>query len=257
MLAIYPLEVYLTKAFEKIPFLTSAYPQSQLAIKTRLVLHNLFCSDKTTHLPEQIMTLTALERFSAKYYMGRWPRIFNLDFMLKAIAVYALLIFGVPYAINNILVRMGHSEYFSFSSDGLIVLFGIIGAGVSFYWIVVVIILSWVKELDIFFTYNCRTGNFVLAAIGWLTLVGICSGRAILLGLFLTTVSPTLAYFENSYFDLAICSVVLLLGGPAFFVYLRRGIRNIRFDGSYTEGLLRIAVPLVLLMLMVSPYLLT
>jgi len=45
LLAIYPLELYLTKAFEKMPFLTTAYPQSQLAAKTRLVLHELFKDD--------------------------------------------------------------------------------------------------------------------------------------------------------------------------------------------------------------------
>jgi hypothetical protein len=75
LLGIFPLEIHLTKEFEKMPFLTTGYPYSQLAIKTRLALFEMFAGEPGITLPPRVASMTKSERWIAKYYMGRWPRI--------------------------------------------------------------------------------------------------------------------------------------------------------------------------------------
>lgn len=232
MLAIYPLEVYLTKAFEKMPFLTTAYPQSQLAAKTRLVLHELFKDDPKSGLPPQIANLGPVTAFLGKYYMGRWPRVLNLDFCLKAIAVYAILVFGVPALLNS----LGSN----FDPPYLDVLK--VGVLFAVPWVAAVIVLNWTRELDIFLTYSFRTHAILSAAVAAATLCALWLAPAALLGLWfgLTLRSIAVAAAGSAvglfFFVLAVLAVGLCLGQ-----YARRGIRNIKFDGRYVEGGFRIA----------------
>jgi MinD-like ATPase involved in chromosome partitioning or flagellar assembly len=70
LLAVYPLEVDLTKEFEKTPFLTSVYPTSQLAEKTRFLLYDLLVAKNRHLLPPAIANLGYLNRMFHEYYMG-------------------------------------------------------------------------------------------------------------------------------------------------------------------------------------------
>jgi cellulose biosynthesis protein BcsQ len=231
LLAIYPLEVYLTKAFEKMPFLTTAYPQSQLASKTRLVLCELFASDADVALPPQIANLGPITVFLSKYYMGRWPGILNLDFSLKAIAIYAIVVFGIP----------GFLSYRGFDLPKLQPVLDVLQIGMifAFPWVLAVIVLNWTRELDIFLTYSFRTHAVLRAAIAGVTLTAIWAGPAILFG---GAIHEAFAPASESlwwYVGLA----VAVSAAPALCLmqYARRGIRNIKYDGRYLEGGFRIA----------------
>jgi cellulose biosynthesis protein BcsQ len=243
LLAIYPLEIYLTKAFERMPFLTWAYPQSQLAIKTRLVLYELFHSEKEVHLPPQVAALTAVERFMARYYMGRWPRLLDLDFTLTLIAVFSLLLYVVNY-YDQLLPNVVDIQFLSVDRDTG---YGLIGVEITVLWAISVIISNWSRELDIFFTYKCRSRDFMMAGATWLILVGISSGLAITLAAWLiptiSAISIKTVSFEAIDTLVTALFLVIWLVVSVFVLslYFRRGIRNIRFDNCYSEGLLRMA----------------
>jgi cellulose biosynthesis protein BcsQ len=229
LLAIYPLEVYLTKAFEKMPLLTTVYPQSQLAAKTRLVLFELFKRREDSILPPQIANLGPITVLLSKYYMGRWPRFLDLDFSLKAIAIYAIIVFGIPL----LLLYRGHEL-----GRGQAILDVLqIGMIFAFPWILIVILLNWTRELDIFLTYSFRTHAVLSVAFAGVTLVALWASLAFLFG---GAIHESFAS-GNSLWSLVPWALVMLVAALCFAQYARRGIRNIKFDNRYVEGGFRIA----------------
>ena len=71
LLAIFPLEVYLTKEFEKEPLLTSVYPNSFLARKTQQLLFDLLSERNSELLSPCIRHLPSWIRKFRKYALGR------------------------------------------------------------------------------------------------------------------------------------------------------------------------------------------
>jgi cellulose biosynthesis protein BcsQ len=104
LLANFPLEVYLTKDFEKTPFLSNVYPNSLLARKTRLLLYEIFGQNHNKMLPKSILNMSWVMRFVDKHSLGkRWP-VLNLDVVLPIIAftfvILSTLYFGVGQVIE-------------------------------------------------------------------------------------------------------------------------------------------------------------
>ena len=165
--------------------------------------------------------------------MGRWPKVLNLDFCLKAIAVYAILVFGVPSLLDS----LGRS----FDAPFL----DILKAGVLFAvpWVVVVIVLNWTRELDIFLTYSFRTHAVLSAIVAATTLCVLWLVPTALSGVVLRSFPP------GDVIGWSFLALVVLVSGLGFGQYARRGIRNIRFDGRYIEGGFRIAFSSIALML--------
>jgi cellulose biosynthesis protein BcsQ len=229
LLAIYPLEVYLTKAFEKMPLLTTVYPQSQLAAKTRLVLYELFKGDGEAVLPPQIASLDPITLLLSKYYMGRWPRLLDLDFSLKAIAIYAIAVFGFPALVL----------YGGYSLAPMQPILDVLQIGMvfSFPWVLAVIILNWTRELDIFLTYSFRTHAVVGVVLAGVTLAALWAIPAFLLGALIrdVLVSP------QSLWEYLLSAAIVLVPALCILLYARRGVRNIKFDSRYVEGGFRIA----------------
>jgi cellulose biosynthesis protein BcsQ len=237
LLAIYPLEPHLTKAFEKTPFLTTAYPTSQLAEKTRLLLHDLLARDDTAILPPAIATLSRFKRFFSRYYMGRWPAIFELDLIFRLIALVAIVLIAVPQLVEGISKKAPNSA--------LSVLTGLadetlglaaFGIGGLFLWLVVAAGLKWARDLDIFLTYGFRTGALASTFIGCVTLALLGLSLTIAIGL----LAQSLTLSDGGPNLLAIGSLAVLFIPP--IRYALRGIRNIRFDRRYAEGSFRIAL---------------
>jgi cellulose biosynthesis protein BcsQ len=249
LLAIYPLEVYLTKAFEKMPFLTTVYPKSQLAVKTRLVLFELFQDESKSVLPPQIAGMTKFERMKAKYYLGRRPKLLDLDFVLKAIAVYALVVFGIPLSLLTLPgeypVVKSLTEFFSPLQ---------IAMSAAIPWILLVLLVEWTIELDTVMTYSFRTRGFVRSIIAALLLIVIWLPSAILLGALLHELNP-LRLSMAGFWRLAQIGGFLGVLFPlviSLAFYAKRGIRNIRFDGRYVEGMFRIIFSTGLLVILLK-----
>jgi len=239
LLAIYPLEVYLTKAFEKIPFLTTVYPQSQLAVKTRLALYDLFAPARRMALPPSVSTMGYAHRTWARYCMGRVPRLLNLDFIFKVIAIYSLIVFGMQALLeksNSAVAEAGRTFLPNLEMWGL---FGISAAMV---WIATAVFINWSKELDIFLTYSLRTRDFVLGIVGCLILGAFWFVPAALLGALIPSILEDHSSDRN--FELICLAIITSLIVLMLLLYARRGFRNIKFDGRYLEGGFRIAFSL-------------
>lgn len=96
---VYPLELYLTKEFEKTPFLTKVYPDSELRRKTSLMLYDLGLAPPGGRLARlHRATLGALHRWS----LGQRPAILNPEFVLPTIVVIALTLGGITIARDSL-----------------------------------------------------------------------------------------------------------------------------------------------------------
>jgi hypothetical protein len=161
--------------------------------------------------------------------MGRWPRFLDLDFSLKAIAIYAIIVFGIPL----LLLYRGHEL-----GRGQAILDVLqIGMIFAFPWILIVILLNWTRELDIFLTYSFRTHAVLSVAFAGVTLVALWASLAFLFG---GAIHESFAS-GNSLWSLVPWALVMLVAALCFAQYARRGIRNIKFDNRYVEGGFRIA----------------
>ena len=85
LLAVYPLEVYLTKEFEKTPFLTSVYPNSWLSKKTRVLIYDLLFSRHHDNLSGFIKSTPKLIRIYRKFSLGKTTPLFNLNSIMVTI----------------------------------------------------------------------------------------------------------------------------------------------------------------------------
>jgi cellulose biosynthesis protein BcsQ len=93
LLAVFPLEVYLTKEFEKTPFLTSVYPDSWLAKKTRTLIYDLLSNEYPEKLSQPIQSMPKWMRVYRKYSLGKAMPLLDLNFVMYAIV--ACLVFMV------------------------------------------------------------------------------------------------------------------------------------------------------------------
>jgi len=95
LLAIFPLEVYLTKEFEKTPFLTAVYPDSWLAKKSRVLLKDLLSQEHKDNLSPPAKSMPGWMRTYIKLSLGKQLPIFNMNVVMSvivtAVAFVALL----------------------------------------------------------------------------------------------------------------------------------------------------------------------
>ncbi|WP_158925192.1 ParA family protein [Acidisphaera sp. S103] len=213
LLAIYPFEPHLTKGFEKTPFLTTVYPTSQLAIKTNFLLHDLLAARDASYLPPKAMRVGRVGSLISRYYMGRWPRILDQNFIFRLIGFAAIGLVARTYREQNLLSGMLDSAQFFFITAILVL------------WLFVAAILNWLKDLDIFLTYSLRSGSYWVAAVGCVTLAMLCLGG--------TAIAGSSGYLSNLY------GVLLIL---PLYLYARRGWLNIKDDRRYLEGGFRMAL---------------
>jgi cellulose biosynthesis protein BcsQ len=251
LLAIYPLEIYLTKAFEKIPYLTTVYPTSQLAIKSRLVLFELFQSEGAAILPPQIADMTSIERFKSKYYMGRRPKLLDLDFVLKAIAVYALVVIGLPISLAYVWDENKFPVVHKLVETLVPLAYAMVAAVP---WVIAVIVVEWTIELDTWMTYSFRTRAFTKSVIAALILMVFWLPAAAGLGGILHELSPLQLGTDKLMKAWQLGAFVVLAVVPLIIVglYGRRGYRNIKFDNRYAEGIFRIAFSAAFVLLAIA-----
>jgi cellulose biosynthesis protein BcsQ len=234
LLAIYPLESHLTKGFEKTPFLTTAYPTSQLAEKTRFLLNSLLGQSFPSLLPVAFRRMSWGRRFVNRYYLGRLPRILDLDFGFRLIAVSAILFIGVPALYDLFSSQIGPiiPNIEPFRDDirdvGLAAIVGLAG------WLLIAVAINWMRDLDIFLTYGLRVRNPWIASIGCVAHAFLC------LMVSFVGVSVVVNLLSEDHR----VSFAFLIPAMVIIGYLYRGLCNIRFDRSFIEGAYRIGLSL-------------
>jgi MinD-like ATPase involved in chromosome partitioning or flagellar assembly len=92
LLAMFPLELRLTKAFEDTPLISRVYPYSFLARKMRVLLLDLLADRSKGHLAPSALILPRWTRRYRRRTLGRIPWFLNLERILQIIAVTALIV---------------------------------------------------------------------------------------------------------------------------------------------------------------------
>lgn len=95
LLAVFPMEMYLTKEFERTPFLTAVFPFSLLSKKTRVLLCDLLKGCHRQFVPKSIQGALRPRLALIRHSMGRTPWIADLNKVMAVIAIGGVLIFAV------------------------------------------------------------------------------------------------------------------------------------------------------------------
>lgn len=89
-LAFFPLEGYLAKDFEKVPFLTAAYQNSLLTRKMRTLLYDLLLREHKDRLPRAVQALPSWTRLYRRTKLGRHIFFFNLHSAIATIVTVVM-----------------------------------------------------------------------------------------------------------------------------------------------------------------------
>ena len=105
LLALFPLEVYLTKEFEKTPFLTSVYPLSWLARKTRVMLYDLLKAKHRDVLAPVIRSMPRWMRAYRRVSLGRPFPLLNLNVIMPTIVTVGVVLVLFMLSFESIFVQ--------------------------------------------------------------------------------------------------------------------------------------------------------
>ena len=94
LLAVFPMENYLTKHFEQGPFVTEAFPRSMLARKTQVMLVDVLDGGRLDLLSDFVRRLPAVVKEYRRRFFGRTPKILDVEFVLVTLwgAVIAVFV---------------------------------------------------------------------------------------------------------------------------------------------------------------------
>jgi len=176
LLAIFPLEVYLTKEFEKTPFLTAVYPFSQLAKKTRVLILDLLLPRCPKLAKASVHTHSRIRLWLTRRSLGRTPRILDLNHVMSFIAAISI----VAAALNlyfKYRIALVEPNWFDFTlrtvykylADRVELLIG-----TAVLWFAAALLINWSAALDRSFTYQSRrhrrslaTALLLIASLLW------------------------------------------------------------------------------------------
>jgi MinD-like ATPase involved in chromosome partitioning or flagellar assembly len=101
LLAIFPLEVYLTKEFEKTPFLTAVYPNSWLTKKTRTMLFDLLNAEHRDKLSSPVRSQPRWMRTYRKFSLGKPIPFLNMNFVMPTIVTGVIALVLLNLALST------------------------------------------------------------------------------------------------------------------------------------------------------------
>lgn len=179
LLGIFPLEVYLTKDFEKHPFLTAVYPNSLLAKKTRLMIHTLFASQEEISLSPAIRKISRPVKWFRMVALGKVPWFLDLANIMFVLTVYVVLFsIGISLGLSagDGLLRKFFS-FFDMSSDSSAFIFLPL-----VFLLLVAFFFAWFRKLDRKLIYFIRTNRYSLMVLCYFALCTVCFPLAWLYG---------------------------------------------------------------------------
>lgn len=97
LLAMFPMEVYLTKEFEKTPFLTDVYPYSLLAQKTRVLLLDLLGQDRSHMLSAETRDSWPMMNRWRRNSLGKTFPLLNINIVVFFLVAVSLVIGGLGF----------------------------------------------------------------------------------------------------------------------------------------------------------------
>jgi len=265
LLAMFPMEEYLTKAFEKNALLAKVYPESLLARKTRVYIHDLLARTDAAHLSPDLKGLTRIERHITRSTLGREFILLSNNFAIAMIFSIAMVLMAV-----SVVADYGRgvlsTETISVMRDFVDVFtdvpyFAILGV----FWFALTLFRSWVQNLSRTAIFLARTGSRVRAGFAALAKAIVVAPLVAMLGAFIGEMETAwrYAYDEGFLFEALVDSDVLTVLipiafcvtflGEYYFYNLKRATRLRRYQRiGKTEGLAD-AIAIVLPVLIGAP----
>ena len=238
LLAVFPLEVYLTKHFEHHPFVTDDFPESTLSRKTQVMLADLLGNHREDLLSERTRELPQWVAKYWKHSFGRTPLFLQLDFVM--IVCLALVVVGgaghgykkaggtIPGALRD----LDPESYVEPVGLSLMI------------WAAVTTVLYWSRSLDQGLIYGSRRRN-------WLAFIGYSGGFCCLwiastmgaVYFFFGVVPPDEGYYLLRFAWFAVFWVVVV----SWMGQLFRAYRNVVYTQYRLEPALKSVLGLVVI----------
>ncbi|MDH3229658.1 MAG: ParA family protein, partial [Alphaproteobacteria bacterium] len=244
LLAIFPFEIYLTKEFERTTFLTSVYPYSLLAYKTRVLLRDLFMKNRPDLLAPAILGLPGLLASYRRLTLGK-----GFPLVRYEVITGLLVSFAVVFGIGALLMA-----YLPDAEDKISEIFRELGIdndvaesviiypiSVLSVWFAGTLLTSWSKEIGRRIVYFNRT-NKKIRCIFLAIILGVLWFFPILLFGVLMSESYILLNWsdldENSILlliVLCVCMAIVLINAVPLVIRVYRNIRyrEFFFDDVY------------------------
>lgn len=223
LLAAFPFEVYLTKEFEKYPFVTEYYPQSMLAQKIQVLLGDLLREDRPDALSLAARTLPAWVQAYRRYFFGGTPKFLTLDFT-TAVGFIVLLVYVLLVQASDLPILSSFQpklrDYGNIMGNNIFVIWVL--------WWLTSILLSWSQSLDRQLTLSARRGRFL--RLGMYTFTMGLLWYFPVLGFYLL--------FADGTINLLLGSTLFIIAAWILWVWsgeLYRTYRDYRYSG-YTAG---------------------
>jgi MinD-like ATPase involved in chromosome partitioning or flagellar assembly len=184
LLAVFPLEVYLTKEFEKTPFLTSVYPTSLLARKTQVLLFELLSPKKRTLLPASVRSLPKWTRKYRELTLGKQFFLVNLNLLMLLIAVGTVVAILLSTTLERDYGTWAQDHFPKLQPYAVTLLDYLKRGGLLMAaWFPVTLLIAWSKSLDIKFIYSVRmrqhlkaAGIYLAGLLLWLPVIFLLAG---------------------------------------------------------------------------------
>jgi len=277
LLATYPLEVYLTKEFERTPFLTDVYPTSLLARKTRILLRDLLSGSANGYLTPRIRNLWAVTRHFYRNSLGKSAFLFDTNFIMPTVVagvIFAAAVFflqskarDMGFLGSEFSEMEGSNSFLSGLGQGALAFVDRLAdmmdhnieqlIGLSAGWFLSALFLSGYRRLDMKFTYYFRRHYFGSAVLMWLELVALWFFPILLYGLAIGEFKSVL-YDGSDVLDswniLVLMTVVIgsIITVRVVGEYLCRSYGDLKYESRYFESFLRVCF--VLYVVGVSAY---
>ena len=247
LMGLFPLEVYLTKDFEKTPFLTSVYPSSYLNRKTRVMAYDLLSDRHPDLVSPAARSLPRALRWQQRLSLGRPFFLFDINFLmgtLVAVGVVQFALSALPEAgpesalaksspVLSALVRflVPAADFADKFEDEIYILYAV-AIGLFFF----ALYRNWRIWLSRSFTYSVRLNKIFPSLVYWF-------GIACLWMVPILIAAGVLAAFadEGRTGRIAEAAIMLayslLLLPEAYRIY-----RDLRYEPHFIESSLRLAM---------------
>ncbi len=198
LLAMFPMEEYLTKAFEKNALLAKVYPESLLARKTRVYLYDLLAKTDRGYLSKDLKGLSKIERRITRSTLGREFILLSNDFAIAMIFSIGMIIMAAVVAVEygDDLLTRGTIEIL----EDFVNVFGDtpIFATFAFFWFALTLFRSWMQRINRASIFFARTKSRTRAIFAALTKAIVAAPLFAILGGFFSEMQNQLGYY---YFD--------------------------------------------------------
>ena len=225
LLAAFPLELYLTKAFEHDPLVTEHFPHSMLAQKTQVMLADLFGDTRQDLLSWRIRRIPFWLTYYTRYFFGRIPRVLDLNFLAAAGFVLLLLILAVQWGRKQ-------DEFFILAHklnehlEPLLILWALFAA--------IGVVLSWTSYLDRTISLYAQRRKYVFSAWHGAMLTFVWSAAMGLLMLLVSKTDASSPPLALGIVGLSLCFAIAIWAREIYQSY-----RDIRFASNRVGGIIK------------------